>query len=343
MGCRRVSTLTNRTEYHRFIKNTPFFVCDVCVTLSTGSPEDYHTRTPMSTQKQRVIAIVGTNASGKSSLAISIAQKFPGEIISADSRQVYTGLDIGSGKVSKGEQRMTRHHLLDIASPKRTYTASHFIKDATRFIQEIHQRNHTPIICGGTGFWIDALLQGMALPAVKPNKALRKKLEEETTEKLFARLQKKDPSRARSIDKKNRRRIIRALEIVLTTKKPVQTIHASSPYSVLWIGVTHAPDTLKRRIQKRLVQRIRQGMVVEVRKLHAAGVSWKRLHEFGLEYRYIALYLQNKITKKEMLAELEKEIYRYAKRQKTWFQRNKNIHWVKSNHEAKKLVKAFLK
>ncbi|PIS41098.1 MAG: tRNA (adenosine(37)-N6)-dimethylallyltransferase MiaA [Candidatus Kerfeldbacteria bacterium CG08_land_8_20_14_0_20_42_7] len=296
-----------------------------------------------SIKKQRIIAIVGTNASGKSSLAISLARHAKGEVISADSRQVYKGLDIGSGKISKTEQRMVTHHLLDVISPKTTYAVSHFIADATTSIRQITQRKHIPIVCGGTGFWIDTLLFGKELPTVQPNKALRAKLEKQRTQTLFAKLQKKDPTRAKSIDRNNRRRIIRALEIISATKKPVQPIKTSLPYSILWIGVTHTTDSIKKRIHKRLMLRMRQGMVTEVRRLHASGISWKRLFEFGLEYRYISLYLQKKVSKKDMLKELEKEIYRYAKRQKTWFQRNKDIHWITSYREAEKLVKIFLK
>lgn len=292
--------------------------------------------------RQKIIIVTGTNASGKSSLAIRLAMRYQGEIISADSRQVYRGLNIGSGKVSKYEQRQIPHHMLDIASPKRQFSVSQFVSNAKKEITRIQKRKHVPIVCGGTGFWIDALALGYSLPHVSPNHRLRKRLEIKSAYILFRELQKKDVNRSKRIDSYNKRRLIRALEIIAAEKKPIRPLRASIQYDTLWIGVTFPLNILRKRIRTRLYARMRQGMVSEVQRLHASGVSWNRLESLGLEYRFVSDYLQKRKTKKEMLSELEKAIVRYAKRQMTWFKRNPRIHWVTSTSEAQVLVKKFL-
>ncbi len=270
-------------------------------------------------KKINVLVIIGPTSSGKSDQAIRLAKKYNGEIISADSRQVYKGMDIGTGKVTKREQRLVPHHLLDIASPKRMYTVTHFQRDAARAIRDITRRGKLPIICGGTGFWIDALLSSSKFPNVQPNKSLRKKLSKLSAEELFAILQKKDSERAASIDKHNPVRLIRALEIIEATKKPIQKAAASeSPYDTEIIFVNPTRKTLYQRIEKRLKKRFKQGMIAEVVRLRKSGVSDKRLIELGLEYRYITYYLQGKLTRTEMEAKLLSEIKKYAKRQMTW-------------------------
>ncbi len=271
--------------------------------------------------KPKVLVIIGPTASGKSDLAIRLAKKYNGEIISADSRQVYKGMDIGSGKVTKREQRMVRHHLLDIASPKRMYTVAHFKRDAARAIRDIVKRGKLPIICGGSGFWIEALLSSAQFPNVAPNKLLRKKLSKLSAAKLFSMLEKKDPERAANIDTHNPVRLIRALEIIDATNKPVQKRRLSeSPYDAEIILLNPNQKVLYARIEKRLTTRFKQGMIAEVQRLRKSRVSDRRLIELGLEYRYITLYLQGKLTRKEMEAKLLSEIKKYAKRQMTWFQ-----------------------
>lgn len=290
-----------------------------------------------------IIAVVGPTASGKSSLAIRLARKLHGEIISADSRQVYRGMNIGSGKVTKAEQRLAPHHLLDIASPKKQYTVAEYIHDGKQKLREIHQRGNIPVVVGGTGFWVDALLHGQALPTVPPQPALRRKLMKWTTKELVQKLQKLDSQRAKNIDRKNRVRLIRALEIVLCSGKPVPIPQRTQAYNVLWLGIDPGKDTLQKNIQRRLHARFRQGMVGEVKKLLKAGVPKKRLLDFGLEYRFITLYVQGKLTKEEVVKKLEHEIQQYAKRQRTWFKRNKEIHWVHSPAQALRLAKEWMK
>src|SRR3989344_1677449 len=192
--------------------------------------------------KPKIIVILGQTASGKSELAVKLAKKINGEIISADSRQVYKGLNIGSGKITKKEMRGIRHHLLDVTNPKRTFTVSQYQKLAKKAIQKILNKGKTPIICGGTGLYIDALIYDYYLPEVAPQLKLRKKLEKLSTEELFKKLQKLDFHRAKNIDKNNRRRLIRALEIVLITGKTVPKLkERESGFDVLKIGIKKSP------------------------------------------------------------------------------------------------------
>ncbi len=277
----------------------------------------------------QLIVIVGPTASGKSALAIKMARKLGGEIISADSRQVYRGMDIGTGKVTKREQKMIPHHLLDVVSPRQNFSAGRFVKLANITIKDISHRGKIPIIVGGTGFWIDALVYNIPLPSVKPNLPLRAQLSKKSPEQLFKVLQKLDPERARDIDKQNPHRLIRAIEIAKVSPSPLfkMTDFYKPIPGIKVIGISPAQSKLEKNITKRLTTRIKQGMIQEIRKLHASGISWKRLESFGLEYRWVALYLQNKITRSEMQDGLLRDIIRYAKRQMRWFKRNPNITW----------------
>ncbi len=278
--------------------------------------------------KPKIIVVCGPTATGKSDYAVTLAKKISGEIISADSRQVYKGLDIGSGKITKKEMRGVPHHLLDVASLRSVFSVERFQKLGKKAIKDILKRGKTPIICGGTGFYIDALVYESSFPAVQPNKELRAQLEKKSTEELFTLLKEKDADRSESIDSKNKVRLIRALEIVEAIGKVPET-KKESPYKIEWIGLDFPDDILKERIHIRLIKRIKEGMIKEVETLHEKGLSWKRLFDLGLEYRYISLFLQGNISKHEMLETLEKEIWHYAKRQRTWFKRNKEIRWMK--------------
>ena len=291
-------------------------------------------------KKTRIIAIIGPTSSGKSALGILLARKFKGEIISADSRQVYRSLDIGTGKVTKKEQKLVKHHLLDVADPKKVFTVSDFKKLGSKAIYDIVSHNRLPFIVGGTGFYVDALVKDISLPEVPPNKKLRAELAKQSAEQLFKRLKKLDPVRARNIDPQNKRRLIRALEIIDATGKPVPKPVSSINYQILWVGLK--PKNLKHRIKLRLEARLKQGMVSEVRKLIKKSVSKKRLYDFGLEYRWIAKYLSGEIPKQEMRDGLLKDIVKYSKRQMTWFKKNKEVHWVKPRTEAEKLIRGFV-
>ena len=295
--------------------------------------------------KNKIIVIVGPTASGKSDLAVDIAKKLKGEVISADSRQVYKGMDIGSGKITKTEMKGVPHHLLDIVSPKTIFTASSFQKKARIAIKKIQKKGKIPIICGGTGFYIKAVIDGISFPKVPPNKILRKKLSGKTVPELFKILKKLDLSRARIIDKHNRHRLIRSIEIAKELGKMPKVKTSPIDADVLFIGIKKNQETLKKLIKRRLEKRLKQGMLKEILRLHnplsSRGISWKRLESFGLEYKYGALYLQKKIPKNEFFDELLKETYKYAKRQMTWFLKDKRINWVKNKKEALSRVRKF--
>jgi tRNA dimethylallyltransferase len=296
----------------------------------------------MKKEKQKIIVILGPTASGKSDLAVNLALKYNGEIISADSRQIYKGMDIGTGKITKKEMQGIPHYLLDIASPKTQLSVAHFQKQAQSAIKKILAKDKTPIICGGTGLYIDAVIDNQIFPSVKPDFKLRKKLEKLTTKELFTKLKKLDPNRAKSIDKNNPRRLIRALEIVMISKKPVPKIQKHRDYEVLKLGVKREQKQLNELIWKRLIKRLNAKMINEVKKLKKSGVSFKRLYDFGLEYRWIGLYLEKKITKEQMIQSLYKAIRDFSKRQMTWFKRDSEIHWIKNQKQAESLIKNFL-
>jgi len=293
-------------------------------------------------EKPKLIVILGQTATGKSDFAVEVAKLVRGEIISADSRQVYKGMDLGTGKITKKEMKGVPHHLLDIVSPaKKIFSVSDFQKRAFKKIKEIISKNKTPIICGGTGFYIDSVVNGDIFPEVPPNKNLREELAKKTAPQLFTMLKKLDIDRAKNIDENNKVRLIRAIEIAKALGK-VPPIKISprldlgeNKFEVLKIGLIFPPEILKERIYRRLLARIKIGMIKEIKDLHEKEkVSWKKLESFGLEYRHVALYLQGKLTKEEMLEKLNSQIWHFAKRQKTWFKRDKNIIWINPSKKA---------
>lgn len=323
----------------------------------------YNIKTMKKQSAKKVIVILGPTASGKSELAIKIAKEINGEIISADSRQIYKGLDIGTEKITKKEMEAVKHHMIDITDPRKTYTVSQYQKAAKKILNKIFKKRKIPIIVGGSGFYIDALIYDYKLPEVPPQPKLRKQLEKKSTKELFQMLQGLDPKRATNIDPCNRRRLTRALEIVIKTGSPVppleqntisinqQNQHKSATaFAVLKIGVKKTPNQLRQLISQRLEKTLKKGLIEETKKLHQPlgaaqdkkGLSWKRLEELGLEYRLAANYLRGLISYKGMAEQMKKEIYRYAKRQMTWFKRDKNIYWVKKQKEVYFLIKKFL-
>jgi tRNA dimethylallyltransferase len=297
----------------------------------------------MNIKPPKVVVIAGPTASGKSDLAIRLARTFNGEIISADSRQVYRGMDIGTGKVTKREQKLALHWLLDVASPTRQYSVARFKRDAQKAIRDIVRRGKLPIICGGTGFWIDALVYDAQLPNIKPNPRFRKLMEAQPTEALVALLRARDPIRAQTIDTHNRRRIIRALEIIEATGQRIPKLTYRSPYELLYIGISVDNDTLRRRITRRLDARLRAGMIAEVKRLRLSGVSWERLESFGLEYRWVGRYLHGECSRAQMRDSLLADIVRYAKRQMTWWRTNDDIRWTVGPAQAERLVRTFVR
>lgn len=296
----------------------------------------------MKNQKAKIIVILGPTASGKSGLAIKIAKKFKGEIISADSRQVYKDLDIGTEKITKKEMKGIKHYLLDVAKPQKIYTVVQYQRAAKKILKQIFKKGKIPIICGGSGLYIDALIYDYQLPAVAPQKGLRKQLEKKSTEELFKTLQGLDPRRATVIDPCNRRRLIRALEIVLKTGKPVPKIEKQSPYQTLKIGLKKTPNKLRQLIGQRLGKTLKKGLIGEVKKLRQKGLSWKRLEELGLEYRLASYYLRGLISYEQMAEQMQTETYRLAKRQMTWFEKDKNIIWISNPQKAFAICRDWL-
>lgn len=294
--------------------------------------------------KPKVIAIVGPTSSGKTSLSIKIAKEFNGEVISADSRQVYKGMDLGTGKITEAEMDDVAHHLIDIVDPMTVYTGADFKRDATISIDTILKNNHLPVIAGGTFFYIE-LLRGTMQPApVPPDPIFRASLDIYDNNELFEILKSKDAHRAVGIDKDNRRRLVRSLEIINKLGVVPEVVKVESDYDWLIIGIDISKEQLHQNIHTRLKERFEAGMIKEVEALHAAGVTWQRLAEFGLEYRYIAKYLQGNCTKEELELELETKIKQFAKRQKTWLKRDETIEWYSpENHDAiSKRIKVFL-
>jgi tRNA dimethylallyltransferase len=306
-------------------------------------------------EKNKVIVILGATASGKSDIAVRLAKKFNGEVISADSRQVYKNLDIGTGKITKKEMQGVKHHLLDVVSLTRLragqskqFTVSEFVERTNLTAIQIVLKKKIPIICGGTGFYIDALLGEKQIPEVPPNLKLREKLEKKSTEELFEILKKLDPERAGNIDVKNPRRLIRAIEIceALGNVPPLRQGSAGqAKYEVLKIGIKTEEKELKNKINKRIEKWFKQGLLKEVKNLHKKSLSWKRMKEIGLEYKLVAEFLQNKISKEEMTKRMQTETWQYAKRQTLWFKRDQNINWFKPEEISKieKYTSKFLK
>jgi tRNA dimethylallyltransferase len=290
---------------------------------------------------KKVLIIIGPTASGKSAVAIKLAKKLNGEVISADSRQVYKGLDIGTGKVTKKEMRGIPHHLLDVIDPKKQFTVSDFKKLSEEKIEEIISKNKLPIVVGGTGFYVDSLTGLRSFSEVPVNMKFRKSLDRKTTKILYKLLQRKDPRRAKDIDQNNKVRIIRALEIIETLGKVPKTKPSKSKYKFIYIGLKIPKEELDLKILKRLMNRLNNGIVEEAKKLHKNGLSYKRMEQLGLEYRYLSKFLKKEITKKELVDELYKEIKRYSKRQMTWFKANSKIKWFSPS--SFKTIEKYLK
>ncbi len=307
----------------------------------------------MKSKKIKIVVILGQTATGKSDLAIALAKKYNGAIISADSRQVYRGMDLGSGKIirdtntSEFKSEGIPHYLIDIVDPKKDFfSVSDFLSQAKKALKKIEKNKQLPIICGGTGLYISALLGNWQLPKTKPNWKLRKKLETYATQELFLRLQKLDPVRASNIDHSNRRRLIRSLESILQSGQTLAPLKGGKLLGdFLILGLRRDNQQLKKLIRLRLNKRLRLNMFQEIVELRKNGVSSERLESFGLEYRYLNRYLESKISYKEMKDQLATAIYHFAKRQNTWFKRIPNVYWFSSKQESEKafgLVDKFL-
>ena len=281
--------------------------------------------------KPKVVAVVGTNASGKSALGVRLARQFGGEIISADSRQVFRGLDLGSGKITPEEMQGVPHYLIDVREPGEFFSMADFQKMSYEKIDEIRARGHLPMIVGGTGLYVDSVLDGYVLSDKEPDLAYRAELEKLTTPALYAKLVTLIPDV--EVEKNNRNRVMRMLERIHDGDNVVPTKQAR--YDSLRLGVSWDRDVLAKRIDERIDMRLEQGMIEEVQGLLDAGVSRDFLLGLGLEYRYITQYLIGEIPdKNDMLAQLAHAIKKFAKRQMTWFRRNPDIVWLDMQGDA---------
>jgi tRNA dimethylallyltransferase len=300
--------------------------------------------------KTKLIVILGPTASGKTKLAVDLARLFDGEIVSADSRQVYRGMDIGTGKDLQ-EYGNVKYHLIDVVDPRDQFSAADFKRQADRAIEEIASRGKVPMLVGGSGLYLQAVVDNFSMEDNGgADERLRAELEGKSTLELFAMLRKNNQFFADALnnsDKNNKRRLVRYVELSLSSKMKTAT-KLEPKYSSLVLGLMPDKELMEGKIKNRLVERLeKEEMVNEVEGLRRQGVTDKRLKDFGLEYKFITEYLEEKYGYDEMVERLFIAIRQFAKRQITWFKRwekqGRTINWIKSQEEAKELIDKFLK
>jgi tRNA dimethylallyltransferase len=282
-------------------------------------------------ERAKLVVVAGPTASGKSGLGITLARTFNGEIVSADSRQVYRGLNIGSAKVTPAEQALIPHHLLDVVDPAEVYTVARFQQDAIAAIDAILARKHQPFLVGGSPHYIQAVVDHLDIPPIPPQPELRLELEAQSFNELLTELEQRDPACAATIDRQNRRRVIRALEVCRVTGQPFSTQRrvAAPLYDCLLLAIDWPRQELYARIDARVDERMAQGMVEEVRQLLARGISHERLESFGLEYRFISRLLRGDfVSESAMVERLKFSIHDFTRRQLTWFRKDTRIIWL---------------
>ncbi len=278
--------------------------------------------------KRDIIVIAGPTATGKSDLAVEVALSLDGEVVSADSRQVYKELDLTSGKIAKAEMRGVPHHMLDVVSLKKNYSVYDYKKEAEKVIRDIYSRGKVPIITGGTGQYIDALVSDSTIPRVPENVELRNLLEKQTIQDLSAQLLEQNESLQTIVRSKNKRRIIRALEIISTLgyyPKNNVSFSINDLYNLSGYYLDFEKETLMKRINDRLKKRLREGMIEEVLNIRISGISDEKLISLGLECRFITFYLRDEIALDEMKKQIITKSWQYAKRQRTWFKKYRPI------------------
>jgi tRNA dimethylallyltransferase len=302
--------------------------------------------------KPKLIAVVGPTASGKTSLGIALAESFNGEIVSADSRQIYRGMDIGTAKASRAELAAIPHHLVDIRNPDEDYTVADFKRDAIAAIDDILSRGKTPFLVGGTGLYIKAVVDNLDIPEIKADPKLRHEIESEIAAEglpaVFEKLVSLDPEAAYIVDPNNPRRVVRALEVAMITGEPFTAQRrAQEPrYAVCELGIDAAPDILRERIDQRIDAMVRDGLVDEVKRLlkkyrRADGGFPTSFDAIG--YREIIAYLNGVNSLETAVAAMKLNTWHFAKRQMTWFRKDIRIQWVTDKLEAADRAKQFLK
>lgn len=283
-----------------------------------------------------LLALVGPTATGKTGLAIALARRLNGEIVSADSRQIYQGMDIGTAKPTAEQRALAPHHLLDIITPDMSYTLAEYQADAQAAIAAVHQRGRLPLLVGGTGLYIRAVVDNLAIPEVAPQWELRRELEAQAEREgaaaLHARLAALDPAGAASIDPRNLRRVIRALEVCLTTGRPFSEQQGTrpSPYRPLMLGLTCERALLYQRADQRVDAMLAAGLIDEVRRLVAAGYAWNLPAVTSLGYGEIGAYLRGESTLEQAVERLKLNTHSYIRRQYTWFRQDTRIQWLDS-------------
>lgn len=311
--------------------------------------------------KPKIVIITGPTSSGKTGLGIDLAKEFNGEVLSADSRQLYKGMDIGTAKVKNQKSKIKNfdcgcdffvenvpHHLIDIASPDEIFTVADFKTRAEKCTEGIVERKKTPFVVGGTGLYIKALIDGLDFAGVVPDEVLRKELESQTLGKLVEMLQNHDPEQAKIIDVKNPRRVLRAVEIALSRNKKSELDKFSEKqekkYDFLQLGIKIPQAELYRRIDERINNQVKQGLVEEVKNL-SKKYSFDLSSMSGIGYRQIGYYLRGEMSLEEALNRLKLDTHHYAKRQMTWFKRDKSIQWLEGADlkTAEALIERFLK
>jgi tRNA dimethylallyltransferase len=301
---------------------------------------------------KKALAILGPTSGGKTGLAIKLCRIFGGEVVSADSRQVYRGMDIGTGKdlpdYTQGGDPVP-YHLIDVADPSEVYDLARYQPAALAAMNDISARGKLPVVAGGTGLYMQALVDGFDLSAAQRNDSLRAKLEALSIEDLLVRLARADSDWAGSLnnsERHNHRHLVRYVEIAEQGEAVRPSRPDSAGFEYLVFGLSCPRPILQERIWQRLADRLAAGLVDEVSNLHTSGLSWLRLESFGMEYRYVARYLQGFMTYEVMQESLAVAIGQFAKRQMTWFHRwekqGQVIHWISGEDEAVELTTNFL-
>jgi len=281
-----------------------------------------------------LVAVVGPTAAGKTALAISLADEFAVEVVSADSRQVYRLMDIGTAKPTPQERQRVVHHLVDVVDPDEPFTLAQYQQMAYAAIGGVHSRRRLPLLVGGTGLYIKAVLEGLSIPHVEPDPALREALLAEVEARgyqaLHDRLREVDPVAAGRIDARNVRRVVRALEVCYLLKQPISSVQRATPppYRILRIGLTMPREQLYRRIDQRVEHMIAAGLVEEVHSLVARGYGYSLPAMSGLGYRQMGMYLRGEVSLEEAVALVKRHTRRFVRQQANWFRADDpDIHW----------------
>ncbi|MFA6447180.1 MAG: tRNA (adenosine(37)-N6)-dimethylallyltransferase MiaA [Patescibacteria group bacterium] len=320
----------------------------------------------------RVLVIVGPTSSGKTALSLKAARLHQGEIINADARQIYKGCSIGTGKPpgrkgkyqgfnayfvkaphmheleEQDEKELKEveipHYLMDFLLPTEIMSVSEWREKAYTAIKGIAHRGHLPIVVGGTGLYLDALVENFSIPKVPPNPNMRMSYEKQPLKKLVDLLLKMDPSAGVSVDLKNQRRVIRALEIITFTGQPINKLRTKKPpiIEAFKIGIKRSREEIKRRIDESIDRMMEEGWPEEVRKLHKSGLPWDAPAMTSIGYKQIASYLRGEIMLNEAVKLAKIATHQYAKRQETWFKRDPKIHWVKDDEQGLELIKQWM-